>query len=115
MGTRKSVHTRDVLDEAVRCLALWPAELGGRVAQAGRILTSALDVSDFPDPEDAELFERIALNVAALGEQSAEAPALSSATVRALAEGIVDLRDGVMGRAILEAKREQPDPEQTAA
>jgi hypothetical protein len=115
MGTRKSVHTRDVLDEAVRCLALWPAEMAGRVAQAGGILTSALDRSDFPDPEDRELFERIALNVAAFGDQSPEAPALSSATVQALAGDIVDLRDGVMGRAILEAKRAQPNPEQTAA
>lgn len=115
MGTAKSVYTRYVLDEAVRCLALSWEELAGRVTQAGGILTGGLEPSDFAEPEDRELFERIGLTVATLGNQSGDAPRLSSATVHALAEDILDLRDGVMGRAILEAKREQPVTEQTSA
>lgn len=105
MGAR-SFYTRDVVDKAVRCLALSTAPTLERVVEAGEILTSELRGSDFPDREDRELFERIELTLAALRDDDAHH--VSDATIDATAAGILDLRDTIMGRAILEARRGKP-------
>jgi len=114
MGTRRSLYTRDLVDEAVRRLATSPAGLTDRLIDAGEVLTRGLDKTDFPEREDAELFERIVMTVGAIRGQEAQGTQpsgcfMSDATIQAAAEDILDLRDTVMGRAILEARREQPD------
>jgi hypothetical protein len=84
-----------------------------RVLAAGDTLAGGLGGSDFPDREDRELFERIELTLTALREQDAHN--VSAATVDATATDILDLRDTIMGRAILEASRERTAPNQSAA
>jgi hypothetical protein len=113
MGTRKSVYTRDVLDEAVRCLALSSGPILDRVLGAGEILTSGLCRSDLPDREDRELFERIELTLAALRDDDVDN--VSDVTVDATAVDILDLRDTLMGRAILEASRRRLAPNPSVA
>lgn len=109
VGARKSGYTRDVLDEAVRRLAVSPAPIADRLTEAGEALTSGLEGPDFPHKEDRELFDRIALTVRALREQPQTNCEVSEATIEATAQDILDLRDTIMGRAILEAKRSRQD------
>lgn len=118
MGAWNSLYTRDVLDEAVRCLALSTAPMPDRVLQAGDRLTSLLAAWDFAEPEDGELFEQIALTVVTLSSvenTSARDRDAADATAKKAAEAILALRDRIMGRAILEAGREQPVSDDDAA
>jgi hypothetical protein len=110
MGAGTSFHTRDVLDKAVRYLALSTAPMLDRVVAAGAILTGDLKRSNFPDREDRELFERIELTLTALHDDDARND-VSAATIDATAADILDLRDTIMGRAILGASRAEPAPE----
>ena len=110
MGAKRSVYRLDVLDEAVRCLALSTAPMLQRVIGSGAILTSDLRGSDFPDREDRDLFEHIELTVTALREH--DALEASDASARRAAVDILDLRDTLIGRAILEARRERSTPEE---
>jgi hypothetical protein len=117
MGAWNSLYTRDVLDEAVRGLALSRGPLRDRVLEASARLTSLLAGWDFAEPEDSELFERIALTAITLRDVdglSAKDRDAADAAAKAAAEAILDLRDTIMGRAIREARRESPASDREA-
>jgi hypothetical protein len=94
-----AVNDRDVLDAAVRCLAVSGTALSERLGVAGRIVMTGLSRKDFDEPEDREMFDRINRELSDLsggdGLESASAESLEG-----LAGEIVDLRDTLMGRAI---------------
>ncbi len=99
---------RDVLDEAIRCLAVSGAPLRERLRAAGSVLRR-LSRADFVDREDFELFEQIGAALttvgAAPGDDPLDGPAMetSDALLERVAGDVVDLRDTIMGRAISEA------------
>jgi hypothetical protein len=53
------VHARDVLDEAVRCLAVSTRPMLDRLSVAGDVLRAGLTWQDFVEREDRRLFENI--------------------------------------------------------
>ena len=94
-------HVRDALDSAVRALAVGRGPIVDRVRVAGSILSVALSRRDFLDEEDLALFDRILLGFLELDLIAEEAGGTAAAEVqRALASDIVDLRDGLAGRAM---------------
>jgi hypothetical protein len=100
------VHARDVLDEAVRRLAISPMPLPDRLSMAGEALRAGLTRRDFVEREDRRLFERI---VEALGElqdsSETEMRRRGEGVLEELARDVVDLRDAVIGRAIRRSSR----------
>jgi hypothetical protein len=84
-----------------------------RIVAAGDTLTSGLAATDFAEREDSELFERIELTLAAL--RDSDGSKVSDATIDATATDILDLRDTIMGRAILEASRRHAGPDRRLA
>ena len=72
---------------------------------AGSILSRGLSRRDFLDEEDLALFDRILLGFLELDLLGKEAGGTAAAEVqRALASDIVDLRDGLAGRAMHELR-----------
>jgi hypothetical protein len=94
-----AVNGRDVLDAAVRCLAVSGTALSERLGLAGRIVMSGLAREDFDEPEDREMFDRIARELSELPKDEGLGSA-SEASLEELAGDILDLRDTLMGRAI---------------
>jgi hypothetical protein len=113
-GQSDPSKTREVLDSAVRCLAVSPAGLMERLSSSGAILLSGLSHEDLVDPEDCELFDQIQVGLMRLGvtghASSAPDVALPTGNLAALANEIVDLRDTLMGRAIREAAKHDEEP-----
>jgi hypothetical protein len=98
--------TREVLDEAVRCLAVSSRPIAERVEAARVVISASLSASDFSETEDRELLNAI-LTFGDLGERDergAPKKALSDVTAEKLACDILDLRDTIMGRAIGNAR-----------
>ena len=94
-------HVRDVLDSAVRALAVGPGPIVDRVRVAGSLISGGLSRADFLDEEDLALFDRILLGFLELDLIFEEAGGTAAAEVqRVLASDIVDLRDGLAGRAM---------------
>ncbi len=111
---QNALHARDVLDEAVRRLAVSDAELITRVRASVKALTK-LTAEDFSDSEDRELLTRIQRRTYELALAEAHhqgngttttAGASSSSTLEAIAGEVLDLRDNTMGRALRQAWRE---------
>lgn len=113
----REFQIREVLDEAVRRLAVSGDSIGERVQAAGSVITDRLSRRDFPSEEDRELFDSIR---AALQNQAfSEAGGLTRPIVELpgpaaerVASDILDLRDTAMGRAIRSARvPERPRPQ----
>ncbi len=111
-GSGGPAQSREVLDDAVRCLALGTGGIRGRVEMAGAIVLRGLSREELPDGEQRERFERIEL---ALGElepadrrvgSDAEMVADADPGAEAIAAQILDLRDTLTERAIRGARRE---------
>jgi hypothetical protein len=107
-------RTREVLDSAVRLLAVSPAGLLERLSSCGALLIGGLSHEDLADPEDRELFDRIQKGLGGLGvsghTSSVPDVAPSAADLEAIADEILDLRDTIMGRAIREAANSEEQP-----
>lgn len=96
-------HSREVLDGAVRRLALGAGPIRGRVQMASAVLLRGLARDDLADGEDQELFERIQLalmELERLGDRDPGAEPAPDPAVQAIAAQIVELRDTVTERAI---------------
>ncbi len=113
-GQSDPSRTREVLDSAVRRLAVSPAGLLERLSSCGAILTGGLSHEDLADPEDRELLDQIQKSLGGLGvsghASSAPEVAPSAADLEAIANEILDLRDTIMGRAIREAANHDEEP-----
>ena len=100
------VHARDVLDDAVRRLAISATPLLDRLTVAGETLRAGLTRRDFIEREDRRLFERIVDELGELQDASeTEMRRRGDGVLEELAGDIVDLRDAVIGRAIRRASR----------
>lgn len=93
------MNGRDVLDTAVRCLAVSATPLSERLNVAGIVVLTGLSRDDFDEPEDQGMFDRIARELSELSEGEGLESA-GAARLEELAGDIVDLRDTLMGRAI---------------
>jgi hypothetical protein len=113
-GQSDPSRTREVLDSAVRRLAVSPAGLLERLSSCGAILIGGLSHEDLADLEDRELFDQIQVGLGGLGVSghASLAPdvAPSAEDLEAIANEILDLRDTIMGRAIREAAKHDEDP-----
>lgn len=103
-----SLYLREVLDGAVRCLAVSAAPVRHRLRASAAVLAS-LTAADFTFSEDEALFESIQDGLGGLGEWSDHkerhgfVDALVDADCERIAGEILDLRDTIMGRAIRDA------------
>lgn len=104
------MHVREVLDEAVRCLAVSAAPLQQRLELSGTVILYCLSRDDFSFNEDRELFDQIGNALTASAQRDTDEPiglavqAMSDIRREQVAGSIVDLRDTLMGRAIREAR-----------
>ena len=105
-----SFQLREVMDEAVRRLALSTASMQERLQSAATIVIGALSPSDFDCEEERELFLRIqqAMGACVIDTRRGEAITRSDRTPEKLAGDILDLRDAIMGRALREARMSTP-------
>jgi hypothetical protein len=106
--------TRDVLDAAVRCLAVSPEPLAARAEAAVAAISSGLPTRAVADSEERELLRRILASTglacaARPGGRESSGREMSDATAQIVASDIVDLRDTVMGRAIRSARTSTRD------
>jgi hypothetical protein len=105
-----SLHIREVLDEAVRSLAVSSSPLQKRLESAGSILLRGLSRESLVFSEDRELFDQICAALGAHAGLGAQDPvgqsvaAMSDAMREWVAGAILDLRDTMMGRAIHDAR-----------
>ncbi|HEV7162496.1 MAG TPA: hypothetical protein VGN25_04500 [Solirubrobacteraceae bacterium] len=113
-GQSDPSKTREVLDSAVRRLAVSRAGLLERLYSCGAILIGELSREDLADPEDRELFDQIRMGLVGLGVSGQTSSALDVAPpegdLEAIANEILDLRDTIMGRAIREAAKREEEP-----
>jgi hypothetical protein len=113
----REFQIREVLDEAVRRLAVSAGSIGERVQTAGNVITDRLSRDDFGSEEDRELFDsiRTALQSQAFSEAgglSGPIVELTDAAAERIASDILDLRDTAMGRAIRSTRgTERPRPQ----
>lgn len=104
-GACSQMYVRDVLDGAVRALAVGTGPFGERLLAAGAVLSSSLSRADFDEEEDRALYDQILLGFLELDLAGEETQDQASAEVSdTLAANIVDLRDGLAGRAVREAR-----------
>lgn len=113
-GPLGPLHTREVLDSAVRCLAVSRAGLLERLQASAVILFGQLSRADLGDPEDRALFDQIQVGLTGLelssqSSQTAEDPAVATG-MEHIANEILDLRDTIMGHAIREAAKGDDEP-----
>jgi hypothetical protein len=101
---------REVMDEAVRRLAISTASMQDRLHSAGVVVIGALSAADFELEEERELFEQIheAFGRFRLGTSHSGAFVRSDRALEKLAGDILDLRDTIMGRALREARMSTP-------
>jgi hypothetical protein len=103
------LEVRDVLDEAVRCLAVGTGSQEQRLVASGKVLLAGLSREDFSEDEDRELFDRVGACLNELHRRRAQGPRVMAVqrvvdlAAESLASDIVDLRDTVMGRALRDA------------
>jgi hypothetical protein len=110
-GQPSEFDVRETLDEAVRHLAVSSSPLQERVRAAGMVILAGLSPTDFGSSEDRELFDQI--HAAFADASSSDGSDRSSAvtvqmpdeTAEGIASDILDLRDTMMGRAIMNARR----------
>ena len=100
LDTASCPHVRDALDLAVRALAIGPGRLVDRVRAAGSIISGGVSRAEFFDEEDLALFDRILLGFLELDLIDDGTSGAATEVQRALASDIVDLRDGLAGRAM---------------
>ena len=102
-----SAQTREVLDRAVRCLALGAGGIRGRVQMASAVLLRGLARDELQGGEVQERFERIQLalmELELLGDRGGtDAELAPDPPAQAIAAQISELRDTVTERAIREA------------
>jgi predicted NBD/HSP70 family sugar kinase len=101
---------REVMDEAVRRLAISTASMQERLQSAAVVVIGALSSGDFESEEERELFEQIqeAVGAYAIDTGSGRMVARSDMALEKLASDILDLRDTIMGRSLREARMSTP-------
>lgn len=112
-GSLLPASIQEVLDGAVRALAVGPGELRERVAAAGAVL-GRLSRHDFRDGRDRQLIDRVRLALMRLDllEHFPEDAAgrgfdASEEVLEAVAEDIVELRDVSIRRALRDAEADR--------
>lgn len=103
-------HLREVMDEAVRRLAVSAASIQERLQNASAVMMGALLPTDFGPEEDRELFLKIHDALAqSVGEASpSRLGERTDGALEQIAADILDLRDTIMGRALREARMSTP-------
>ena len=105
-------RAREVLDAAVRCLALGSGCVRQRMQTASALLLRGLTRNDLPDDQERERFDLIQLALIELELlDRGVGPRLQPGSepdpaAEAIATQIADLRDAVTARTIREARRD---------
>jgi hypothetical protein len=98
------VRIRDVMDRALRELAIGEGDLRERVVLASRVLLDGVTLHDFREREERALFSRVQLGLMEMAWMSlpGRSGEIDDDVVCAMATDLVDLHEAVEGRAIRE-------------
>jgi hypothetical protein len=116
-----ALEIREVLDAAVRAIAVNTGSLQERLDVGSRIVLGRLAGWDFAEQEERELFEQIEVALGrsrprpGLGVLATTLSRMSDLAAEQVASDILDLRDMAMGRAIREARARPPKASRSAA